>query len=711
MSSPQADTGNHPGEAIDREALVRRHTVTLLEANPEHVLTVGNGDFGYTADITGMQTFTDFHDQSLAVREGRTAINTATMSSWGWHEMPNPAGYALEDAMSEHETRRGPVLYPDRHDMEGAMRGTLAPENLAGAWLNANPQRLDLGRIGLVFRDTNGTTTLVAPSDLSEVIQTLDTWTGTIQSSFNYENEIVTVTTVASPDASTVAFRVRSSLLGTGGLTIAFRFPYASAGFFQTSDWSHPEQHRSVLTSPGTGSASIARDLDATHYDVDIAFTGAATITPSLAPHTFDLATSDDEIELVVSFRDSGDAIATTFEEVGTRSAESWRDFWTSGAAIDFTGSSDPRAFELERRIILSQYLTAVNSAGVMPPQETGLITNSWSGKSHLEMHFWHAAHFATWGRPELLRRSLGWYRSILGQARSTAERQGYPGARWPKQVGPDGRESPDPIGSFLIWQQPHILYLLELVWNASDAAAQATLLADFAEIVQASAEFMAAFAEERDGAYHLLSPVMPAQEFYDVTTTEDPTFELAYWWWGLEIAQRWRERAGFARDLEWEVVQNGLAHPHVEDGHYTAIATEPFLRRDDHPALLAAFGVVPSTPMIDESVMLATLLDVLGNWDWPTGWGWDFSVLAMTASRLGRPDIAIEALLRPEVKNQYTIVGHNPQIHSILPLYLPGNGSLLAAVSLLATAAPNGTPRFPDGWTVSAEGFFPWPV
>ena len=153
---------------------------------------------------------------------------------------------------------------------------------------------------------------------------------------------------------------------------------------------------------------------------------------------------------------------------------------------------------------------------------------------------------------------------------------------------------APIPIGSFLVWQQPHVLYLLELVWRASAPEKRSALVLEFAELVDETASFMAAFAEERDGEFHLLPPVMPAQEFYDVSTTEDPTYELAYWWWGLEIAQLWRERSGLEREPGWTAVQNGLAHPHVEDGHYTAIATEPYLRRDDHPALLAALGMVP---------------------------------------------------------------------------------------------------------------------
>ena len=81
-----------------------------------------------------------------------------------------------------------------------------------------------------------------------------------------------------------------------------------------------------------------------------------------------------------------------------------------SGGAIDFSGSTDARAYELERRVILSQYLTKVQCAGNFPPQETGLTYNSWFGKPHMEMYWWHAAHFALWNRTELLEKSLDWY-------------------------------------------------------------------------------------------------------------------------------------------------------------------------------------------------------------------------------------------------------------------------------------------------------------
>jgi hypothetical protein len=45
---------------------------------------------------------------------------------------------------------------------------------------------------------------------------------------------------------------------------------------------------------------------------------------------------------------------------------------------------TDPMAKELERRIVLSQYLMGAQEHGPQPPQETGQTYNSWFGKFHL---------------------------------------------------------------------------------------------------------------------------------------------------------------------------------------------------------------------------------------------------------------------------------------------------------------------------------------
>jgi hypothetical protein len=84
--------------------------------------------------------------------------------------------------------------------------------------------------------------------------------------------------------------------------------------------------------------------------------------------------------------------------------------------------------------------------------------------------------------------------------------------------------------------------------------------------------------------------------------------------------------------------------------------------------------------------------------------------MLAMTAARLGRPELAVDALLLDTPKNRFRANGHNHQRPG-LTVYLPGNGALLYAVAMMAAgwdgAPERAAPGFPaDGrWVVRWEG------
>jgi hypothetical protein len=362
---------------------------------------------------------------------------------------------------------------------------------------------------------------------------------------------------------------------------------------------------------------------------------------------------------------------------------------------------------------VLSRYLTAIQCAGRLPPQETGLTYNSWEGKFHLEMHWWHAVHFAAWDRVDLLETSLGYYDRILPKARETAARQGYAGARWPKMTGPLGVESPSTIGPFLAWQQPHPIYYAELAYRAHPDRAT---LARHAAVVADSADFMASFAawDAARERYTIGPPLQCAQERFPKETTSGCTFELTYWRWGLETAQVWRTRLGQPRHEGWDRVLSRLDTPLVVSGKYAFANSRPDSYDDprwrtDHPTVLASFGMLPG-PGVDRAVMGATLDWVWTHWDWPDTWGWDYPMVAMTAARLGDPARAIDALLLGTPKNHYGANGHNYQRHG-LSIYLPGNGGLLAAVAMMAAgwddAPDRHAPGFPDdgSWTVRWEG------
>ena len=130
---------------------------------------------------------------------------------------------------------------------------------------------------------------------------------------------------------------------------------------------------------------------------------------------------------------------------------------------------------------------------------------------------------------------------------------------------------------------------------------------------------------------------------------------------------------------------------------------------KTDHPSVLAALGVMPSTGQVDRGTMEETFDWIWKNWAWQDTWGWDFPMTAMTATRLGLPDKAIDALLMNITTNTYLRNGHNFQ-DGRLRLYLPGNGGLLTAISMMVggyDGAKQSMPGIPKNgkWKVKWEG------
>lgn len=725
---------------IDRKELVQRHNVRQERLDPKSPVSVGNGEFAFTMDLTGLQSLPGSYPVGA---RGDLPPGTllGTQAQWGWHSVPPEQPYELAGSTVLYDSPRGPVPYVDM--VGDIVNDRETDTSRAETWLRANAHRLDLGRIGFRWV-TDGNEHPLEEADVTDTEQTLDLWAGVVTSLFAVAGLPVKVTTACHPDRDELAVRVESPALGAG-LVVGIDFPYGSEAWHDASDWDSPAAHTTVLGEPTSSAGHEGADAWPVHRELDnsrylMVINGQNLAVEHTGQHHLRIAPASDGpdgtgiLDFSVSFTPSGDGDciargthrpagvapeasghAMTGHGVGlspsgrvtAAAAAHWPQFWSAGGAIELNATKDPRAKELERRIVLSQYLTAINSSGSLPPQETGLVCNSWRGRFHLEMHWWHAAHFALWDRSELLLPSLRWYSTVLETSRQTAKAQGFDGVRWPKQVGPDGRESPSPIGTFLIWQQPHPIYLAELVYRANPSR---DVLEEFAEIVFESAAFMASFAHPTPRGFELGPPLIPAQESYGSirTNVTNPTFELAYWQWGLRIAALWRERLGLGPVEEWSEVSEGLVRPRVLNGVYAAIDVEPFTIRTDHPSMLCALGVLPQTGLVDPAIMRATLNHVLDGWDWGSTWGWDYPVMAMTAARLEDPEAAVDALLLDAGKNTFQVNGHNRQTDS-LPLYLPGNGGLLAAVALMAAGWDNGpdrhAPGFPADWTVAWEG------
>jgi hypothetical protein len=696
---------------IDRQALVQRHEVVLTNFDAANPLSVGNGEFCFTVDATGLQTFPEAFEKTTPL---------GTLSDWGWHTSPNPDGWDIDHfAFRQYTDLLGrKVPYADvPHNQQ-------TPEI---KWLRANPHRLHLGQIGFVLTHADGSP--AAPADLKDIVQRLDLWNGQIISHFNFDGQPVEVETVCDPDTDAVAVRAVSPLVNAGRLAIQIHFPYGT-GEIITADWSQPEAHETILTQDRANRAHFERKLDHDRYVADAAWSDGAAIT-NVARHQYVVSFSparpgkDSALELVCAFAPKSNHELKSFARTQSGAQKHWRKFWQTGGAIDLSGSKDPRWFELERRIVLSQYLTAIQSAGDNPPAETGLTYNSWEGKFHLEMHWWHEAHFALWNRQPLLERSLGFYQRILPRAEGTARKQGYAGARWPKMTSPSGAESPSPVGPFLVWEEPHPIFYAELCWRGTRGGPRGLeTLIQYRDLVFQTADFMASYATwDTNTSRYVLGPVLQcAQEVFPKEKTLNPTFELTYWRWGLETAQQWRLRLGLPREKKWDDVLEHLAQPSVADGKYLFSETTPDSYTNpkwdaDHPAVLGALSFVPGSHFsgIDAATMRNTLDWIWRNWNWPDTWGWDYPLMAMTAARLGEPERAIDALLLDTPKNHYALNGQVYQ-RANLTIYLPANGGLLYAAALMAAgwddAPKRNAPGFPDNgqWNVRWENLSPAP-
>jgi len=674
---------------IDREALVKRHTVTLDSINAMEIAQVGNGEIAFGIDPTGLQTFYG-----------------NTMSQWGWHTKPYP------DATSEEE------VYHPHHLLklqEYAFHGGVLPLRTSPEgqrelynWMRENPHRFNLGRLSFIILKKDGLQ--IQQSDVKDIKQTINLWNGTIDNRYTIEGVDVHVRDCMDPTTGALSVKVKSALIKEGRMMIEWAFPYGHHGT-SGSDWTHPELHTTKFLTK-FNNTKVIRQLDDDRYYAEMEWNNAMSILVSEHKITLTPSNSTSDIEFSVCYSPVESEVKTTlYREASKASAAYWKKFWTTGGAVDLSKSKDPRWKELERRIVLSQYQLAVNEAGSLPPQESGLYNNSgWNGKFHLEMHFWHAAHYALWGRLNMFEPSLKYYRDALPKARELAATQGFKGARFVKMSGPDNEDSPSGTGPHIIWQQPHPIFYAELEYRINPSK---EVLEKWQSVVQETAEFMADFAkyEPAGDRYVLGPPISTVPENTKYTETMNPAFELSYWRTGLRLAQTWRERLGLPRDSVFDKVLAKLSELPVAEGVYLSQENMPDTYTEmnwEHPSLIGPNGVLPPDGT-DPATARRTLEKVWQTWQFDRCWGWDFPMVAMSAARNGRPDIAVDALLHPSFKNDINKAGLSTG--GPFPYY-PTNGALLYAVALMCAGwdgAPEGVvaPGFPaDGsWTVRYEG------
>lgn len=457
---------------IDRESVVRQFNIKLNQSHPYSPVQVGNGNFAFGADVTGLQTFLPHN----------------TLSSWGWHNSSLPTT-ANQTSITDYTG-----LDWWTHDRLVNYAQPNPAKRDISQWMIANPHRINLARIGLQW--VNGQN--ITEQSLSRKSQTVDLWEGIIRSTFFINGTKVSVQTVASPETDTLGVEITSTLVKNGKLGVFFDFPYASGknkfdapfvGLFNVT-----KNHTTTLRKKDNA-ATILHTLDATSYTAAIEWDSDAAISgPTNGTHKYVLRTEkgDDTLSFTVTFAQKPTRSARLFKEVKDDAADWWEKYWNTGAFISLPISTNSSAKELQRRIVLSQYLLAVNGAGHDPAQESGLVNNGWYGKFHMEMVFWHLAHWTLWNKWSLYERSIGVYDRFLPASFERAKKQGYVGARLGKMSDPTGRSAPGEINSLLIWQQPHPMYFAEMEYRKFPTE---KTLKKWDHILTAVADFMVSYA------------------------------------------------------------------------------------------------------------------------------------------------------------------------------------------------------------------------
>lgn len=260
----------------------------------------------------------------------------------------------------------------------------------ASQWLISNPNRINLGSIGLQYKGAN-----LSASDITDPIQKLDLWNGVITSTFKVDGQEVKVITQGDFESDAVTFHITSNLVTSADLSVGFNFPYPPIHttkykyevFVGVDDFAS-NHTTAIQKGSDTNTAHIYHELQETSYYVNLRWPASSPLqlsgsrnTTTTARHRYSLAsTSSSTLEFTAHFS-PGKQVPSLPSAIRRRNTAGWNTYWKKGGFVDLTSSSNSKADELQRRIILSQYHVRVNSAAKgQSPQESGLMNNGWYG-------------------------------------------------------------------------------------------------------------------------------------------------------------------------------------------------------------------------------------------------------------------------------------------------------------------------------------------
>ena len=256
---------------INRKALVERHTVINNHFDSLSSLSVGNGGFAFTVDVTGLQSFPNAYAKGVPL---------GTESEWGWHSFMNTNHYTFDETLKDYLIHGRNIPYSVE---------IKSPERKKEAvnWFRQNPHRLQLGNIGFDIIKKDGS--LATIDDIINIHQTLDLWTGEIHSQFTVENIPVDVVTICHQQQDAIAVKIISPLLKEQRFRLRLRFPYPTAAWADMGDnFKNDDKHISKIIFQKNNEALFQHIIDTTKYYVAAKWNRKSNIK-KISPHYYDI--------------------------------------------------------------------------------------------------------------------------------------------------------------------------------------------------------------------------------------------------------------------------------------------------------------------------------------------------------------------------------------------------------------------------------------
>ena len=478
---------------------------------------------------------------------------------------------------------------------------------------------------------------LIDINNIKDVEQELDLYKGIVTSSFNYREKINKTTSFIYQDHDEFNFKLQSD-----NLNLALKFNYPS----YTKNGYRLDILPNVL---------VKEDRITLLYD---------------DKNSFKLKSSSKYqiVENTLIFDDNNVSFSLALDEI--KEGKFLDEFWKCDNGIIIDNE------ELVKKMVLSKYLLHVNSTGIYPPQESGLTYNCWNSKFHLEMHLIHSLWNIYNNHVDDLVKSFDYYLSIMPLSLKRASLNGYKGLRFPKMTGPDGEDSPSNIGPLLIWQAPHILFMLQEIYYLYN---KENIIKKYEPLISGTIDFMISFLTLKDFKYQMLDPLLEACESIPLDRCQNPSFELEYWRYTLERQPKIDTVLYGHQRYDYLDITSKIITPKEDDGIYlkTYGVIDKYDLYKDHPTegfLMSFF----KSKIVDKEKMVKTIDYILKNMDLSSYWGWDFPFLGLSLLNCGEIEKSIEVTQLNTINNQYLYNGYNTSPRDDLKAYLPGNGAFL---------------------------------